>query len=168
MPAPLEIERKWMVDGWPYQDFRLLKNEFMQQGYISTKPSVRIREESSTKETHYILNFKSHGQLTRKEVEIEISKEKFEELEDLIGLPMIAKIRRTYQLPDGNHLEVNHVDEGLPTEFWYAEIEYKSEKEARKWDPASVGLAGYLRNDVTDEPGQSMAAYWRKTRENKD
>lgn len=168
MPAPLEIERKWIVDGWPYEELPLLKNEFMQQGYISTRPSVRIREEASTTETHYILNFKSHGQLTRKEVEIEISKEKFEELEDLIGLPMIVKIRRTFQLPDGNHLEVNHVDEGLPTEFWYAEIEYKSEEDARSWDPASVGLAGYLRNDVTDEPGQSMAAYWRKTRENKE
>lgn len=165
MAAPLEIERKWMVKGWPSPDFPLLKDESMQQGYISVSPSVRIREESSQSETHYILNFKSHGQLTRKEVELEISKEKFEELEDLIGLPMIVKTRKTFLLPDGNHLEVNHVDEGLPSEFWYAEVEYQSEADARNWDPASVGLADYLDDDVTDQPGQTMAAYWKLTRE---
>lgn len=169
MSAPLEIERKWMVSGWPEVEFPLLKNEFMQQGYVSTLPTVRIREETSLDgSTRYMLCFKSHGRLTRKEVEFPIDQEKFEQLSELIGLPLIPKIRRTYELPDGHHLEVNHVDQALPTEFWYAEIEFPTEEEARSFDPASVGLADYLRDDVTDEPGQSMAAYWRKTRENEN
>jgi adenylate cyclase len=27
-----------------------------------------------------------------------------------------------------------------------------------------VGLAAYLNDDVTDQPGQSMGAYWEQTR----
>ena len=66
--------------------------------------------------------------------------------------------------PEGLVLEVNHVDEGQPTEFWYAEVEYPTVEAARSWDPASVGLAAYLADDVTDQPGQSMGAYWEQTR----
>ena len=68
------------------------------------------------------------------------------------------------QLPDGAVLEVNHVDEGQPTEFWYAEVEYPTVEAARSWQPAAVGLADYLNDEVTDQPGQSMGAYWEQTR----
>ena len=61
-------------------------------------------------------------------------------------------------------LEVNHVDEGQPTEFWYAEVEYPTVEAARAWRPEAVGLADYLNDDVTDQPGQSMGAYWEQTR----
>ena len=46
----MEIERKWMVNGWPEgEGFPALplKEEFgMRQGYISVHPTVRIREEA--------------------------------------------------------------------------------------------------------------------------
>ncbi len=162
----MEIERKWMVTGWPEEKFPLLYEHSMRQGYITVRPTVRIREEAVTGgRTAYVLCFKSGTGLVRKEIEMEIPEEKFAELEDLIGLPLIPKVRRTYALPDGMHLEVNHVDEGLPSEFWYAEIEYESEEQARSWDPAAVGLAEYLYDDVTDQPGQTMGAYWIETRE---
>ena len=174
--TPLEIERKWMVKGWPSKQYKLLFSEQMRQGYISTKPTVRIREENTIFskfekkpiQDNFVLCFKSSGLLTRKEIEMNISKEKFEELEDLIGCSLINKLRKTYLLPDGNHLEVNHVDEGLPSEFWYAEIEFQSEEEALKFDPTTVGLEEYLREDVTTQPNQSMAAYWCKTRMNEN
>lgn len=86
------------------------------------------------------------------------------ELEDLIGLPLISKTRNTYELKYGHHLEVNHVDEGLPTEFWYAEIEFSSEDEANNFNPKDVDLQDYLNNDVTTQKDQSMAAYWNTTR----
>lgn len=165
MKPNLEIERKWMVHDWPHAGLPLVKEERMRQGYITTDPTVRIREEARTGgETHYILCFKSHGLLTRKEIEIEITKEEFAQLEDLIGLPLIPKVRRTYRLPDGQMLEVNHVDKGQPTEFFYAEIEFPSEEKARAFDPTTVELQDYLNDDVTDQPGQSMAAYWCQTR----
>ena len=195
----MEIERKWMVQGWP-EGYPLRKEEEMRQGYVSVRPTVRIREEKllmssdgalaqsqaipqdgaaqntadaedsaaqcPTKplKDEFILCFKSKGRLSRKEIEFPIEEARFRELEDLIGLPLIPKLRRTYQLPDGHQLEVNHVDEGAPTEFWYAEVEFGSEDEAQAFDPISVGLGDYLTDDVTEQPGQSMGAYWTATR----
>ena len=138
----------------------------MRQGYISVHPTVRIREEAlKGGKTDYILCFKSGGGLAREEIERSIDKELFDELEQkIIGKPLIEKVRRSYLLPDGLVLEVNHVDEGQPTEFWYAEVEYRSVEQARAWDPSSCGLAEYLNDDVTDQPGQSMGEYWNQTR----
>ena len=161
----MEIERKWMVKGWP--EGLPLKEEFaMRQGYISVRPTVRIREEALTGgKTSYILCFKSGGGLAREEIEREIDEELFRELETkIIAKPLIGKLRRSYLLSDGAVLEVNHVDEGQPTEFWYAEVEYPTVEDARSWEPAAVGLAGYLNDEVTDQPGQSMGAYWSQTR----
>lgn len=161
----MEIERKWMVKGWP--EGLSLREEFaMRQGYISVRPTVRIREEALTGgETKYILCFKSGSGLAREEIEREIDKELFTRLEEkIIGKPLVPKLRRSYQLPDGMVLEVNHVDEGQPTEFWYAEVEYPTVEVARAWRPEAVGLADYLNDDVTDQPGQSMGAYWEQTR----
>ena len=158
----IEIERKWMVKGWP-NNLELLYAEKMRQGYISTSPTVRIRDEDSK----YILCFKSKGKLSRKEIEMEIPKDKFDELEDLIGLPLIDKVRKTYLLSDGHHLEVNLVDKGTSTEFYYAEVEFSNEEEALAFNPNDVGLADYLDDEVTYQKGQSMAAHWIETRGNK-
>ena len=138
----------------------------MRQGYISVRPTVRIREEAlSGGKTDYVLCFKSAGGLAREEIERSIDKELFDELETkIIGKPLIPKTRRSYALPDGNVLEVNHVDVGRPTEFWYAEVEYPTVEAARAWQPAACGLADYLHDEVTDQPGQSMGAYWEQTR----
>ena len=166
----MEIERKWMLNGWPPEELGLplLYEQSMRQGYISVRPTVRIREEAMTGgNTEYVLCIKSGAGLVRKEIEMDISKDKFLELEDLIGLPLIPKVRRTYQLSDGHHLEVNHVDEGLPSEFWYAEVEFRTEDEARSWNPDEAGLSDYLNNEVTNQPGQSMGAYWLVTRKAK-
>ena len=166
----MEIERKWMVKGWPEGDgFPLLplKEEFaMRQGYISVRPTVRIREEAlKGGDTAYILCFKSGGGLAREEIERPIDRQLFEELErKIIAKPLIGKIRRSYRLPDGLVLEVNHVDEGQPTEFWYAEVEYPTVEAARSWQPEAFGLGDYLSDDVTDQPGQSMGEYWVETR----
>ena len=89
----------------------------------------------------------------------------FEDLEHkIIGKPLIPKLRRSYTLPDGSVLEVNHVDEGQPTEFWYAEVEYPTVESALAWQPESCGLGDYLKDEVTNQPGQSMGAYWVQTR----
>ena len=163
----MEIERKWIVKNWPQESdsLPLIREELMRQGYISVHPTVRIREESvKGGNTEYIVCFKSSGTLSRKEIELSVSEEKFRELEDLIGIPLIPKRRRTYLLPDGLHLEVNLVDEGRKTEFMYAEIEYTSEQQALSWDPASAGLKDYLSNDVTGQPDHTMGTFWVLTR----
>ncbi len=156
-----------MVNGWPQKDFPVLKEEVMRQGYVSVRPTVRIREEARIGgDTDYVLCLKSGSGIVREELELSLPKEDFTKIEQFIHLPLIPKLRRTYALPDGMKLEVNHVDEGLTTEFWYAEVEYPNEESARSWDPASVGLEDYLNDDVSEQPGQSMGEYWITTRMN--
>ena len=104
----MEIERKWMVTGWP--EGLPLEEEFtMRQGYISVQPTVRIREEALTGgSTDYILCFKSAGGLAREEIERSIDKDLFVQLEEkIIGKPLIKKVRRSYRLPDGAVRDVN-------------------------------------------------------------
>mgnify|MGYP000694821383 CR=1 FL=1 len=60
-------------------------------------------------------------------------------------------------------LEVNHVDPGQPEAFFYAEVEFPDLEAARSWQPGP--LAAYLDQEVTGTPGESMAAYWERTRE---
>lgn len=164
----MEIERKWMVKGWP-EGLTLLESYKMDQGYISVRPTVRIRREAlEGGNTELVLCFKgapTEDGLSRHEIETTIDETLFGQLEELIGKPLIKKVRRTYLLPDGNHLEVNSVDEGLPTAFCYAEIEFSTEEEARVWRPASVGLEVYLEDECTGKPGASMGEYWIQTRE---
>lgn len=161
----MEIERKWMVSGWPKG---MTENQrfLMRQGYVSVHPTVRIREEAQQDgETHYILCFKTGAGLSREELETDITKELFTDIEKrIIQNPLIPKERRDYLLPGGLVLEVNHVDEGQPTEFWYAEVEFETEAQARAWNPAICNLQDYLVDDVTEQPGQSMGAYWKLTR----
>lgn len=161
----MEIERKWLVEGWPSFSLPLTKEHFMRQGYLSVHPTVRIREEAlSGGDTEYILCVKSSGTLEREEIEIPVSQDHFERLARVIGHPLIPKLRRTYRLPDGLCLEVNLVDQDMPSQFWYAEIEYPSREAALSWQPQDPQLAGYLSHEVTGQPSRTMGAYWVQTR----
>ena len=148
----MEIERKWMVKGWPEESasLPLVREQLMRQGYVTVYPTVRIREEAEKGgSTEYILCFKSppsRGGLSRKEIEFPITPEQFAQLEDLIGFPLIPKLRRSYR------------------QFMYAEIEYETEEQARSWNPADSALSEYLNDEVTGQPRQTMGAYWQTTR----
>ena len=60
----------------------------------------------------------------REEIELPLDEETFGRLEALIGRPLVTKEYRAYRLPGGEVLEVSLVDEGQPTEFYYAEVEF--------------------------------------------
>ena len=103
----MEIERKWMVKNWPPEELGLplLYEQSMRQGYISVRPTVRIREEAMTGgNTEYVLCFKSGTGLVRKEIEMSIPKDKFLELEDLESGELAtidtgsSAVRRAYSL----------------------------------------------------------------------
>ena len=160
-----EIERKWLVSGWPSLPLPLVTEQTMRQGYLTVRPTVRIREEAVTGgSTEYILCFKSGSGLVRRELEMPVKQEMFDELEQMIGLPLIKKIRRTYDLGGGLELEVNLVDPGTEHEFWYAEIEFPTYEEAKDWSSTLPELNEYLSREVTEVPGQTMGAYWVRTR----
>lgn len=160
----MEIERKWLTDGWP-QGLEEQRCILMRQGYITTRPTVRIRSEASGDVTEYVLCFKGAAGpdgLAREEIETNIAPELFAKLEAFIGRPLIEKEQRRYSLPGGLTLEVNQVDRGQPGEFFYAEVEFPTREAALAWQPGELGE--YLSDEVTGKPGQSMAAYWTETR----
>lgn len=160
----MEIERKWLTDGWP-QGLEEQQRILMRQGYITTRPTVRIRSEASGDVTEYVLCFKGAAGpdgLAREEIETNIDLELFAKLEAFVGRPLIEKEQRRYALPGGLTLEVNQVDRGQPGEFFYAEVEFPTKEAALAWQPGELGE--YLSDEVTGKPGQSMAAYWTETR----
>ena len=103
----MEIERKWMVTNWPDEkSFPLTETYQMDQGYISVRPTVRIRREAlQGGRTALVLCFKGAGTLSREEIETEIDADLFARLEHLIGKPLIKKERRSYRLPDGTYTD---------------------------------------------------------------
>ena len=160
----MEIERKWLVKGWP-QGLAPVKTFVMRQGYVTTRPTVRIRSEESEGKTDYILCFKgkaSSDGLAREEIESPIDPVLFARLEAFLQRPLIQKEQRRYRLEGGLVLEVNQVDAGQPGEFFYAEVEFDTKEAALAWQPGE--LEEYLSDEVTGQPGQSMAAYWTETR----
>ena len=80
----MEIERKWLVNGWP-QGLQQTEEFTMRQGYVSVRPTVRIRQESlAGGETRYVLCFKSQGGLAREEVETDLPRQSFEDVAEMI------------------------------------------------------------------------------------
>jgi len=80
-------------------------------------------------------------------------------LEELLEMPLVRKDYRVYALPDGLKLECSLVDEGPPTAFYYAEVEFASLEEAYAFQPPP-----FLGREVTEERGYSMGEYWEKKR----
>ncbi len=148
----MEIERKFLIDHFP-DEFPLLHRSIMRQGYLCTRPAVRIRSTEREGKITYILCVKGKGTLVREEVEVPLTADAFGRMASILGAPLIEKDLRVYALPGGEHLECNLVD----GHFWYAEVEFPTVEAARAFTPPP-----FLGREVTEEPGFSMAAYWEK------
>ena len=158
----VEIERRWLVDGWPQLTPAAVLH--MEQGYFSIRPAIRIREEAlQGGNTAYVLCFKGGAGLVREEIELPVTEAQYQALAGMLTAPMIQKEQRRYSLPGGLTLEVNQVDRDRDTGFFYAEVEFPHEEAARAWRPPAE-LADYLSQETTGQPGESMAAYWARTR----
>ena len=158
----MEIERRWLVNGWPELESSAVI--FMDQGYFAVRPAVRVRREAlEGGPCQYIVCFKGKGGLVREEIELPVNEAQYQSLAGMLSGPMIRKEQRRYPLPGGLTLEVNQVDPDLDTGFFYAEVEFADEEAARTWNPPEV-LHAYLSRETTGQPGESMAAYWERTR----
>ena len=154
----MEIERKFKIAAFP-TDLPLVYHGFVEQGYLSLDPEVRIRRNTPSPETPEPLScklcVKSDGALVREEVEAEITSEDFDTLARMLTRRPITKDFRVYQLDDGLKLEVSLVDEGLPSSFMYAEVEFPSVERAE-----SFAAPEYLGEELTYVDGARMKDYW--------
>ena len=83
----MEIERKWLTFGWP-EGLKAAAVIRMEQGYIATRPTVRIRLEERGEQVRRVLCFKGKAGpdgLAREEIETDVTPELFQRLERLIG-----------------------------------------------------------------------------------
>lgn len=158
----MEIERKFLLKELP--NINPEKHIEIYQGYVSTKPEVRIRsyevlagENKGHKD--YMLTIKGDGNLSREEIEAYISQDFFEKVSQFIEKPLIHKDYRKY-IVDNNVLECSVVDPGTPTEFCYGEVEFNTEEEANKFEWPFEGAV-----DVTYNKSYKMKNYWVKTRQ---
>ncbi len=157
-----EIERKFLIDAFPAH-LPLLEEATVWQGYISSEPVVRIRKKETPAGAGYRLCFKSKGTLVRTEVEMDLTAEKFEALTALLEVPLIRKDFRVYRLEDGSRLECSLVDKDAATAFYYAEVEFNTEEEARAFVPPA-----FLGEEKTEDPAFTMSHYWERKKAAKE
>ena len=154
----MEIERKWRIGGFP-QGLPELERARVEQSYLCTRPTVRIRKKEQEGRQSFRLCIKGEGGLVREDVELDLPEESYLRLLALVQGDPIRKDYRVYALPGGHRLECSLVDAGSPREFYYAEVEFDSKEEAVAFRPPAC-----LGEELTAQPGQSMSAYWERTR----
>lgn len=152
----MEIERKFKLLAFPNLPEATFLDQW--QGYLSTDPQVRIRRtlNHTNASESYVLCIKSNGDLVRHEVETTITKEQFDELEEMLAYPLIHKELHAYRMDDGLLLECSEVDDGA---FAYAEVEFSTEEDARAWSIPDE-LASCLGEEMTYDHKFKMISYW--------
>ena len=152
----MEIERKFLMNGFP--DLPEIERAHVMQGYLSLKPEIRIRSKQVNNQPEsYQLCIKSEGDLVREEIELDLNENDFRKLAAMLPKSMICKDYRVYELDHGLRLECSHVDPGSKTEFYYAEVEFSSELEAKRFCPPD-----FLGEEVTWDSNYRMKAYYQK------
>ena len=155
----LEIERKFLMDGFP-TGLELLTEVYIEQGYVSFAPEVRIRKAvvRETGKEEYYLTIKGDGDLARREIETEISREFYDDTVNFLGNNVVKKDYKKYRLGQWE-LEVSLVDAGTEWEFYYAEIEFPTEDEANAFEiPEFFGI------EITYDNYYKMKNFWKRTR----
>lgn len=155
----LEIERKFLMDGFPI-GLEIISEVDIEQGYISTEPEVRIRKavNKKTGKEEFRMTIKGDGELTRTEIETNIDEGFYYDVVDFMGVTLIQKDYKKYKLGEW-YLEVSCVDAGTPREFYYGDIEFPTEEDARAFEPPK-----YLGREITFSEDYKMKNYWKQTR----
>jgi adenylate cyclase len=128
--APLEIERKWVVECLP--ELSGVAARRIRQGYLtnaSEGSEVRVRE----CEDEFYLTTKSQGGLVRSEIQKEISAEEFASHWDKTLGKRVEKLR--YRIPYGAHIIDFDVYQGPRKGLMIAEVEFSSLREAELFVP---------------------------------
>lgn len=126
----MEIERKFLINE-DINDKGVYNIEEIEQGYISFKPEVRIRNVSNRE---YFLTYKSEGKCVRNEVEVRITKAQYDILFNTIKGRVIKKTRFYIMLDNNKTAEVDSYA-GVLDGLVVAETEFKSLDEATAFVP---------------------------------
>lgn len=134
----MEIERKFLVRRLPEQleQYPCLQIE---QGYLCTKPVVRIRKSNE----EYILTYKSKVSekegsssmaIKNMEIELPLQKESYEHLKEKIDHKLILKTRYLIPLSQKRTAELD-VFSGHLKGLVFVEVEFPDEQSANTFQP---------------------------------
>ncbi len=105
----MEIERKYLVRQLP-EPLSAYDFHRIAQGYLCTKPVVRIRRSDGT----YYLTYKGSGMMVREEYNLPLTKEAYEHLLPKIDGLLISKTRYLIPLSAAEHGLAGLRDESSP------------------------------------------------------
>lgn len=164
----MEIERKFTVKEIP-AELRQYTCKELEQGYLCTRPVVRVRKSVKNGEANYILCYKSKLGLEKKadataqvcrEEEMPLTAEAYEKLLSKVDGRVITKKR--YLIPyDAYTIELD-VFGGELTGLVFAEVEFPDEEAA-----ASFVQPSWFDKDVTfdDRFKNNKLALWKEAPE---
>lgn len=134
----MEIERKYLVKQLP-ESLDTYPCRILEQGYLNTKPVVRIRRDNAK----YELTYKSDGLMAREEYNLTLTQEAYEHLLTKIDGRLIQK--RRYMIPLSQDLTAElDIFEGQLAPLILVEVEFKTETQANSFTPPS-----WFGEDVT-------------------
>lgn len=176
----VEHERKWLVS-------KEIITPLIMQGalksyrrvtriYASTDPELRLttswpgNEDPNGSNTSWKIAHKSKGDLTRQEIEFELSLDSVTTL-----MPVLEKlienscmltnpiIKMAWNIIfEGHCYQICNVDDGA---FYYMELEFDSAEEARAFQMPKE-LDPYILDEVTSDVFWKMGTYWKNSRQN--
>ena len=136
----MEIERKFLLHRIPENLYAYPCHQ-IEQGYLCTRPVVRIRRGDE----NYYLTYKGKGKMAREEYNLPLTAESYVHLKEKIDGLLIIKTRYLVPLHDGLTAEVDvfsHPNGGLHL----AEVEFESIEEANAFVPPE-----WFGEDVTED-----------------
>ena len=144
----MEIERKFLVNKMP-EELENYKKIEIEQGYISTKPTIRIRKANGK----HILTVKSKfgvcknegDPIVNNEHELEITEKEYERLKEKLDNEVLVKTRYLIPLEDGLIAELD-VFKGRLLGLVFAEVEFPSLEVANNFNKPD-----WLGKDVSDD-----------------
>ncbi len=136
----MEIERKFILNK-PDFDLSAFKKTHIDQYYISTDPTIRIRQTDD----EFILTVKGKGELAREEFELALTEKQYTSLKCKTDLPPVSKTR--YFIPIENNLTAElDVYENALDGLFTVEVEFNSIEQAKGFVPPS-----WFGKDVTTD-----------------
>lgn len=138
----MEIERKFLVN-LP-ENIREFPHKHFVQGYLSTKPTVRVRDEAG----EYFLTYKGSGMLAHEEYNLPLTKESFEHLLKKADDKIIEKTR--YFIPYSENekdftIELDIFENELAP-LIVAEVEFETVDDANAFTGPD-----WFKKDVTED-----------------
>ena len=142
----MEIEKKFTIKELP-ENLDSYKKFEIEQGYLCSKPVVRIRK----KNDKYILTYKNRNGISQdvacacEEIEMELSEESFYHLKEKCDGNIIRKTRYVIPIEDNLKVELD-VFHGHLEGLRFAEVEFRTEEQAKNFK-----LLPWFLKDVTHD-----------------